>query len=58
MRPIAAMAAGVVLAAVFSTPVFADPAGPTDYRSEVVSVDPPSDDIAVEIGRASCRERV
>ena len=49
MRPIAAMAAGVVLAAVFSTPVFADPAGPTDYRSEVVSVDPPSDDIDVEI---------
>ena len=49
MRPIAAMAAGVVLAALFSTPVFADPAGPTDYRSQVVSVDPPSDDIAVEI---------
>ena len=49
MRPLAAMAAGVVLAAAFSTPVFADPAGPTDYRSEVVSVDPPSDDIDVEI---------
>lgn len=49
MRPLAALAAGVILAAAFSTPVFADPAGPTDYRSEVVSVDPATDDIDVEI---------
>ena len=47
--PVLALAAGVVLAAAFATPVFADPAGPTDYRSEVVSVDPPSDDIDLEI---------
>ena len=39
----------MVLAAAFSTPVFADPAGPTDYRSEVVSVDPATADIEVEI---------
>ena len=54
MRSVAAFAAvalgvGVVLAAAFSTPVFADPAGPTDYRSEVVSVDPATADIEVEI---------
>jgi hypothetical protein len=47
--PLAALVAGVVLAAAFATPAFADPAGPTDYRSEVVSVDPPSTDIDVEI---------
>ena len=49
MRPVAAFVAGVVLAAAFSTPAFADPAGPTDYRSEVVSVDPATADIEVEI---------
>ncbi|MET0663722.1 MAG: hypothetical protein ABWZ42_11380, partial [Ilumatobacteraceae bacterium] len=49
MRPVAAFAAGVLLAAAFSTPAFADPAGPTDYRSEVVSVDPSTADIGVEI---------
>ncbi len=29
--------------------VFADPAGPTDYRSEIIDIDPPTPDIAVAI---------
>ena len=49
MRSIVAVLFGVVLAATIATPAFADPAGPTDYRSEVVSVDPPTDTIDVQI---------
>ncbi len=49
MRSLVAVAAGVVLAVWISAPAFADPAGPTDYRSEVVSIDPPTDEIDVEI---------
>ncbi len=32
-----------------ATRVLADPAGPTDYRSEILSIDPPTDGIALEI---------
>lgn len=46
-----AVATVIGLAAVVgvSSPVLADPAGPTDYRSEVVSIEPPTDVVTVEI---------
>lgn len=40
---------GVLLALMLGGPAFADPAGPTDYRSEIVSIDPPTPTIAAEI---------
>ena len=42
---------GVVLGIVIMSPVpaFADPAGPTDYRTEVVSIEPASPNIDVQI---------
>lgn len=42
-----AVAAGLVLAV--PAPAFADPAGPTDFESAVVGVDPPADGVDVEI---------
>jgi hypothetical protein len=40
---------GVLLALALGTPAFADPAGPTDYRSEIVSIEPPTPTITIEI---------
>ena len=40
---------GVLLALALGTPVSADPAGPTDYRSEIASIEPPTLTITVEI---------
>lgn len=40
---------GVLLALMLGGPALADPAGPTDYRSEIVSIDPPTPAITVEI---------
>lgn len=46
-----AVLAGVALALGVAAPAFADPAGPTDYLSEVVAVDPPTPAVsAVVIG--------
>jgi hypothetical protein len=49
----AAVLVALVTAAVgafgFPAPVHADPAGPTDYRSEVTDVVPPTDTVAVDI---------
>ena len=42
-----AVAAGLVLAV--PAPAFADPAGPSDFESAVVGVDPPADGVDVEI---------
>jgi hypothetical protein len=42
-----AIAAGAVVTS--ATPAIADSAGPTDYRSEVVAIDPPTPTIAVSI---------
>jgi hypothetical protein len=39
---------GVGLAGIVATPTFADPPGPTDYQSEVQSVEPPTP--AIEVG--------
>lgn len=48
-RIAAAAIAGLLLALMFATPAFADPAGPTDYLSEVRSVEPPTPSIEVGI---------
>ena len=40
---------GILLALGVATPAFADPAGPTDYRSEVTSIEPETPAIAVGI---------
>ncbi len=40
---------GLALAVLFATPAHADPAGPTDYRSEVVAIEPPTEEVTVEI---------
>ncbi|MDX2381935.1 MAG: hypothetical protein QNM02_19515 [Acidimicrobiia bacterium] len=40
---------GVLLALALGSPAFADPAGPTDYRSEIIAVEPPTPAIVVEI---------
>ena len=45
---VAVAAFGALLVGSGST-AFADPAGPTDYRSEVVSVDPPLETISVQV---------
>lgn len=48
-RLLAAAGAGLLASLVVASPVLADPAGPTDYRSEVVAVDPPTSSIEVGI---------
>jgi hypothetical protein len=48
-RLLAGPALGGVLALGVGTPVLADPAGPTDYRSEVVAVEPPTSSIETDI---------
>jgi hypothetical protein len=46
---LAAVFAALIVVLGIGDTVFADPAGPTDYRSEIVSVEPPTPSIAVEI---------
>ncbi len=41
--------AGFVLALGVAAPVLADPAGPTDYRSEVVGIEPPTPTVDVSV---------
>jgi hypothetical protein len=48
-RSIGAALLGTLCAAAWSTPAAADPPAPTDYRSEVVAIDPPTPSIAVDI---------
>jgi hypothetical protein len=48
LRGLVAGVAGVGLAAAVASPAFADPPGPTDYQSEIVSIDPPTP--AIEVG--------
>jgi hypothetical protein len=40
---------GIVVALAASAPAFADPAGPTDYRSEVIEIAPPTPEIEVRV---------
>jgi hypothetical protein len=40
---------GLFLAVFVATPALADPAGPTDYRSEVVAIEPPTSTIEVTV---------
>jgi hypothetical protein len=47
-RVLAALAV-LVCALAPADAVFADPAGPTDYRSEIIGIEPPTPDIAVAI---------
>jgi hypothetical protein len=49
VRWLAAAAVGVTVALSIGSPALADPAGPTDYRSEVVAVEPPTPTIEVGI---------
>jgi hypothetical protein len=46
---VAAGACGALLSFAVATPVLADPAGPTDYRSEVVGIDPPTPTVRADI---------
>ena len=48
-RWLTAAAVGVTVALSIGSPALADPAGPTDYRSEVVAVEPPTPTIEVGI---------
>ncbi len=48
-RVLGAVAVGLGLAAAVGSPVFADPPGPTDYQSEVRSIEPESSVIEVGI---------
>lgn len=48
-RVLRAMLLGTLLALAIGTPVLADPAGPTDYRSEILAIDPATPTIDVEI---------
>lgn len=48
-RLVVGLVAGLGLAAAVGTPAFADPPGPTDYQSEVRSVEPETSTIAVDI---------
>jgi hypothetical protein len=41
--------AGIILALGVGTPAAADPAGPTDYRSEVVAIEPPTESVSLEV---------
>ena len=47
-RALGAVAVGLGLAAAIGSPAFADPPGPTDYQSEVRSIEPESS--AIEVG--------
>ncbi len=49
MRWVAAIAVLVAVMLMTASPAAADPAGPTDYRSEIVSVDPPAPNVTVEM---------
>jgi hypothetical protein len=44
-----AVVAGVAVAVAAASPAFADPAGPTDYQSEIRSIDPPTSTIEAGI---------
>lgn len=44
-----AVLAGLVVAVAAASPAFADPAGPTDYRSEVRAVEPPTPQVEATI---------
>lgn len=48
-RPFVGALLGLLAALFVSTPAFADPAGPTDYKSTVVAVEPPAPTIRVEV---------
>jgi hypothetical protein len=48
-RWLAAGAGGFLVSLAVATPVLADPAGPTDYRTEVVAVEPPTPAIEVAV---------
>jgi hypothetical protein len=48
-RVLAGLALGAVLALGIAAPALADPAGPTDYRSAVVAVEPPTSTIETDI---------
>ncbi|RLE23147.1 MAG: hypothetical protein DRJ50_06640 [Actinobacteria bacterium] len=48
-RILRAAAVGILVALVFGSPALADPAGPTDYLSEVVAIDPSTPTIEVAI---------
>lgn len=42
-------AAGALASLAVATPVFADPAGPTDYLSEIVAIEPPTGTIEMKV---------
>jgi hypothetical protein len=48
-RCVACVVAGLGLAVAIATPALADPAGPTDYRSEIRSIEPDTSAIEVDI---------
>ncbi len=48
-RWLVAAVSGLIGASLIGSPAFADPPGPTDYRSEIVSVDPATPTITVSI---------
>jgi hypothetical protein len=47
LAAVMALATGLVMAS--ARPAAADPAGPTDYRTEIVSIEPPVDGLEIEI---------
>jgi hypothetical protein len=48
-RVVVGLAGGLLGSAMLTSPVLADPPGPTDYQSEVVSVEPPTPTIETSI---------
>jgi hypothetical protein len=48
-RLLSAVAGGLLVALAIGTPVLADPPGPTDYRTEIVAVEPPTSTIEAGI---------
>lgn len=48
-RTLLAVALGLLVAVAVGDPAHADPAGPTDYRSEIVEVDPPTPPIELAV---------
>lgn len=44
-----AVATGITVAVAVASPAFADPAGPTDYQSEIRSIEPPTPTIDADI---------
>lgn len=48
-RVLAALCAGLLLALGVSSPAAADPAGPTDYLSEITAIEPATSSISVEV---------